>query len=204
MEHITLAQLEKFIKSKNVAEEFLDPINKTFDKFDITTINRKAMFLAQTSHESAGFKTLSENLNYSAKGLRSVFGKYFKTTALANEYARKPQKIASRVYANRMGNGNEASQEGWIYRGRGTIQLTGKDNYVRFAKDFDMGLEDVIEYLETTEGAMMSAGWFWDMRNLNRFADQGKFDTVTQRINGGQNGANHRRELYQLSKSIFI
>ncbi len=178
-------------------------LNAAMDRFDISTGARAASFLAQIGHESGGFVYMAENLNYSAKALRGVFGKYFPSLDLANAYARQPQKIANRVYANRMGNGNEDSGDGWKYRGRGFIQLTGKETYEKFAKAMGLTLAEAIAYLETEAGAAMSAAWFWHRNNLNELADQGKFRLITQRINGGQNGAEHRESIYLSAKKLL-
>lgn len=185
-------------------DALVKPLNATFERYDIETPTRMAAFLAQIGHESAGFKATSENLNYSAKALRAVFRKYFPTEALANAYARQPAKIANRVYANRYGNGPESSGDGYRYRGRGFIQLTFRDNYKSFAAAFDMKLEDAVAYLETLDGACLSAGWYWDSRRLNQYADQNRFDTITQKINGGQNGANDRRAHFAVAKKLLI
>jgi putative chitinase len=158
---------------------------------------RAAHFFAQTAHESGGFKTFSENLNYGAKGLRSIFGKYFPTDALARAYERQPQKIANRVYANRMGNGDEASGEGWLYRGRGALQLTGKSNFKAFS-DY-IGRPDVMTNpdLVATELCFESALWFFDKNKLWSICDKGINDAailaLTKRINGGTHGLDDRR-----------
>jgi putative chitinase len=160
--------------------------------------NRAAHFFAQTAHESGGFKAFSENLNYGAKGLRGIFRKYFPTDALARAYERKPQKIANRVYANRMGNGDEASGEGWLYRGRGPLQLTGKNNYRAFGKY--IGREQEIldnPDLVATELGFESALWFFDANKLWSICDQGINDAailaLTKRINGGTHGLDDRK-----------
>jgi putative chitinase len=159
--------------------------------------NRAAHFFAQTAHESGGFKAFSENLNYSAKGLRGIFGKYFPTDALARAYERKPEKIANRVYANRMGNGDEASGEGWLFRGRGSLQLTGKFNFKAFS-DY-IGRPDVMTNpdLVATELAFESALWFFDKNKLWSICDQGTGDAailaLTKRINGGTHGLDDRK-----------
>jgi putative chitinase len=159
--------------------------------------NRAAHFFAQTAHESGGFKAFSENLNYSAKGLRGIFGKYFPTDALARAYERQPQKIANRVYANRMGNGDEASGEGWLFRGRGSLQLTGKFNFKAFS-DY-IGRPDVMTNpdLVATELAFESALWFFDKNKLWSICDQGVNDAailaLTKRINGGTHGLDDRK-----------
>jgi putative chitinase len=159
--------------------------------------DRAAHFFAQTAHESGGFKAFSENLNYSAKGLRGIFGKYFPTDALARAYERQPMKIANRVYANRMGNGDEASGEGWLFRGRGSLQLTGKFNFKAFS-DY-IGRPDVMTNpdLVATELAFESALWFFDKNKLWGICDQGVNDAtilaLTKRINGGTHGLDDRK-----------
>ena len=159
--------------------------------------NRAAHFFAQTAHESGGFKAFSENLNYGAKGLRGIFRKYFPTDAMARAYERKPQKIANRVYANRMGNGDEASGEGWLFRGRGALQLTGKFNFKAFS-DY-IGRPDVMTNpdLGATELAFESALWFFDRNKLWSICDQGTGEgailALTKRINGGTHGLDDRR-----------
>lgn len=173
-------------------------------KFQIDTALRLAHFLAQCGHESAGFKAVQENLNYSASGLNKIFGKYFRTVS-ATAYARQPEKIASRVYANRMGNGDEASKEGWKYRGRGYIQLTGKSNYAEFDKVVD---DDIINNpdLVASKYALLSAAWYWNSRSLNNSADKGATDAavteVTRKVNGGTIGLTdriqHFKEYYAL------
>jgi putative chitinase len=160
--------------------------------------NRAAHFFAQTAHESGNFKAFSENLNYGAAGLRSIFGKYFKTDAEAAAYERKPEKIANRVYADRMGNGNEASGDGWKYRGRGALQLTGKSNYKEFAdylkKPEIMDNPDLV----ATEYAFESAMFFFERNKLWSICDQGITDeailALTKRINGGTHGLDDRKE----------
>jgi putative chitinase len=159
--------------------------------------NRAAHFFAQTAHESGNFKAFSENLNYSAKGLRGIFGKYFPTDALARAYERQPMKIANRVYANRMGNGDEASGEGWLFRGRGSLQLTGKFNFKAFS-DY-IGRPDVMTNpdIVATELAFESALWFFDKNKLWSICDQGINDgailALTKRINGGTHGLDDRK-----------
>ena len=169
---------------------------KAMATFHIDTVNRLAAFIAQTAHESAMFTAHLENLNYSAQSLRKVFGKYFPTDALANSYARNPEKIANRVYASRMGNGNEASGDGWRYRGRGWLQITGHDNVAAFAKTLNITLPEAVAYLETPEGGFMGAGWFWSTNHLNDLADKGDIVGVSKRINGGTNGLESRVEFY--------
>ncbi|MDV6348549.1 glycoside hydrolase family 19 protein [Nitrosomonas sp. Is35] len=173
-------------------------------KFGIDSPLRLAHFLAQCAHESAEFKALEENLNYSADGLKKVFSKYFPGD-LADSYARQPEKIASRVYANRMGNGDEASKEGYKYRGRGYIQLTGKDNYSALAKAIGDDVAANPDWVKT-KYPLLSAAWFWSTRALNDLADQGASDDVvtriTKKVNGGTLGLddriNHFKQYYAL------
>jgi putative chitinase len=159
--------------------------------------DRAAHFFAQTAHESGNFKAFSENLNYGAKGLRGIFGKYFPTDALAKAYERKPAKIANRVYANRMGNGDEASGEGFAFRGRGALQLTGKSNFKAFS-DY-IGRPDIMDNpdIVATELAFESALWFFDKNKLWGICDQGINDAailaLTKRINGGTHGLDDRK-----------
>ena len=159
--------------------------------------NRAAHFFAQTAHESGGFKAFSENLNYGAKGLRGIFGKYFPTEAMARAYERQPKKIANRVYANRMGNGDEASGDGWKFRGRGALQLTGKANYQSFANY--IGRPEVMDNPDLVAGELCfeSALWFFDKNKLWSICDQGTGDAailaLTKRINGGTHGLDDRK-----------
>jgi len=160
--------------------------------------NRAAHFFAQTAHESGNFTAFSENLNYSAKGLRGIFRKYFPTDALANAYARQPMKIANRVYASRMGNGPESSGDGWKYRGRGPLQLTGKDNYRAFGRYIGRE-QEVLDNpdIVATELGFESALWFFDHNKLWSICDQGVGDAailaLTKRINGGTHGLDDRK-----------
>ena len=157
---------------------------------------RATHFFAQTSHETGNFRLFVENLNYSARGLRTVFGKYFPTDALANQYARQPERIANRVYANRMGNGNEASGDGWRFRGRGALQLTGRANYQAFADYLKRPEIMTNPDLVATELAFESAMFFFERNNLWTICDRGITDAaitaLTRRINGGTNGLQDR------------
>lgn len=179
---------------KNVLEGYVEPLNTVAEYYEMThNPARLAGFLAQTAHESGGFNFIKENLNYSKEGLRKIFPKYFPTDALAAEYQRKPEKIANRVYANRMGNGPEESGDGYRFCGRGLIQLTGRQNYTKLANDLGISVEETALYLETPNGAVSSAGWFWDNNNLNQYCDKGDFITLTKRINGGTIGLADRQ-----------
>jgi putative chitinase len=171
-------------------------MNTILPKYDIVTPKRLAAFLAQTAHESAGFTAVRENLNYSAQGLMNTWpARFNQTTAAA--YARQPEKIANKVYANRMGNGDEASGDGWRYRGRGLIQTTGKANYTKLAQHIKRSLEETIQYCETVEGAVESACFYWASNNLNAIADTGDMATLTRRINGGLIGLADRVDKYK-------
>jgi putative chitinase len=189
-----------FPTTKNeVLETFVAPLNATCARFDISTVARRAAFIAQVGHESGNLTAMKENLNYGQSGLLKVFPKYFRDAATASRYARNPKAIANRVYANRMGNGDEASGDGYRYRGRGLIQITGSYNYHAFATVMKISVADACTYMETLEGAAMSAGWFWSQAGLNAMADQTRFTDITRRINGGVNGLAHRKELWALA-----
>lgn len=178
----------------SVLEGYVEPLNTVAQYYDMTqNPARLAGFLAQTAHESGGFNFIKENLNYSADGLRKIFGKYFPNDDIAKQYARQPEKIANRVYANRMGNGDEASGDGYRFCGRGLIQLTGRNNYTKLASDLGISIEETVAYLETPNGAVSSAGWFFDQNNLLQYCDNGDFVTLTKRINGGTIGLADRQ-----------
>jgi putative chitinase len=162
-----------------------------------------AAFVAQTAHESGNYVFLKENLNYKAASLRRVFPKYFPDDATAAAYANKGERIANRVYANRMGNGDEASGDGYRYCGRGLIQLTGKVNYQNFADSIETPVEEVSDYLGTFEGAVQSACWFWETNNLNKWADAGDIKTMTRVINGGYIGLEDRIRHYEHALHVF-
>jgi len=192
MVELNLEKLKKCVPNNKDHTGLLNAFNKVFEKYQINTKERVAGFLAQCGHESLDFTVLKENLNYGAKGLRGTFGKYFPDDAIAAKYERKPEMIANRVYASRMGNGNEASGDGYKYRGRGAIQLTGHDNYTAFAKDIGKTIDETIAYLETLEGAIESACWFWKKNGLNEIADKKDITLMTKRINGGTIGLEDR------------
>ena len=171
------------------------------DENGINTPLRLAHFFSQISHES-GLKPISENLNYSAKRLLQIFPKHFNTEK-AILYANKPQLIANKVYANRMGNGSEDSGEGWKYRGRGFIQITGKENYFRLANDTDLDCLKNPDLLLDEANAMVSVVWFWNLKGLNKLADKDDIIGITKKINGGMNGLEHRKELLKKYKNLF-
>jgi putative chitinase len=178
------------------AEKFLPFIQGACKAYDITTPKRVAGFLSQIGHESGGLAMLEENLNYKAETLMRVWPKRFPTLEFAQQFARNPQKIANSVYANRMGNGDEASGEGWKYRGRGLKQLTGKDNYRAFSKAIGTDFVADPDLLLQPVNAALSAGWFWSANNLNALADNGDVPGMTKRINGGTIGLEQRQALY--------
>ena len=186
---------------KTVLKTFTDALNKGFDKYKISNPMGIRVFVAQIAHESGNFKYMSENLNYSDTGLLKTFKKYF-NAAQAKEYARKPEKIANRVYANRMGNGDEKSGDGFKYRGGGLIQLTGKNNYTAFAKFIGMPLDKAVEYVRTPEGAVESAIWFFFENSLWSMANTGQVTNTTKRINGGTNGLEDRIAIFNRAKVL--
>lgn len=197
---LTLDQLKELLPNNRNVEEWYDSLSQFLPKYDITTTERIAAFIAQCSHESAGFTVLRENLNYRWQSLRKVFPRYFPTDEIAQRYASLPNKqeaIANRVYANRMGNGPESSGDGFKYRGRGLIQLTGFNNYKSFSEYVGMTVDEAVNYLETFDGAVESACWYWETNSLNRFADSEDFVTLTRRINGGTIGLDDRKKHYE-------
>ena len=179
-------------------------INDTLAKFQINTPLREAHFLAQVLHESGNLVYLKENLNYSALGLTTTFHKYFLTEAIATPYARQPDKIANHVYASRMGNGDEASGDGAKFKGRGYIQLTGRDNYTALSKAIGVDFVTHPEWLEQPKYAVLSAGWFWNKAGLNEFADKDDILTITKKINGGTNGLDDRKAKLVKLKTIIV
>jgi putative chitinase len=186
------------------AEEWIDAINETFERFDINTPQRQACFLGQCSHESAGFTALIESLNYSAEGLTKVWPKRFPSLDVAQPYHRNPEKIANKVYADRMGNGDEASGEGFKYRGRGLIQLTGKDNYEACGEALGADLVNDPDQVSSPKYAALSAGWFWDKNKLNQYADSNDMTTLTKRINGGTHGIDDRIARTQAAIDVLM
>jgi putative chitinase len=190
-----------------IPQSVLDQIPAVMEKFNIDTPLRLAHFLAQCAHESGNFKVTTENLNYSKEGLMKVFKKYFPNEALAQQYEKKPNTIANRVYASRMGNGDEASQDGSKFKGRGFIQLTGKQNYTAFDKIVD---DDILASpdLVASKYPLLSAAWFWDSRKINAVADKGKTDedvkAVTKLVNGGYHGIDDRISKFKLFIGLLM
>jgi putative chitinase len=201
--NFTKEQLKDMIPKNPYVDQWYEAISEILPEYEITTPQRVAAFLAQCAHESGGFVFLKENLNYKAASLRRVFPKYFPDDAIAAQYAGKGEMIANRVYANRMGNGDEASGDGFRYCGRGLIQLTGKNNYTFFAGSLDIPVEEASEYLQTFEGAVQSACFFWEQNKLNQWADKGDILTLTKRINGGTIGLEDRIKHYEHALHIF-
>jgi putative chitinase len=200
---LTVEMFKKVFPQNKTPEAVHDVFKKYFAQYEINTTNRRAGFLAQCGHESNGFTVLKENLNYSAEGLVKIFKKYFPTLELAKKYARQPEKIANKVYANRMGNGPEASGDGWKFAGKGAIQLTGKENYSAFAKFKGMEIDEVVAYLQTLEGAIESALWFWKSHGLNAYCDKDDIVGMTKKINGGTIGLDDRIAKYEKIKQLL-
>ncbi len=203
---LTKEQLKQILPKNPYIDHWFNALSQLLPDYEINTPQRMAAFLAQCAHESGEFTALKENLNYKAATLRKIFPKYFPTDEIANQYASMPNKqqaIANKVYANRMGNGDEASGDGYRYCGRGLIQLTGKENYSWFAASLEIPVEEASQYLETFEGAAQSACWFWETNKLNQWADKGDILTLTKRINGGTIGLEDRIKHYEHALHIF-
>jgi putative chitinase len=184
------------------AEEWIAPMNTAMERFDVNTPKRHAAFLAQVMYESAAFTALEENLNYSASRLRAIFPTHF-TAAEAQQYQHNPAAIANRVYANRYGNGDEASGDGWTFRGRGLIQITFRDNYRACGGGLGISLETGPDALTQPDNAALSAAWYWKSHGCNELADAGDFVRITRAINGGTNGLAQRTALYRHALAIF-
>lgn len=189
---------------KDAAMSWWDAVNEMLPKYDIDTPERVAGFLAQTGHESNGWKVLTENLNYSAKALNSIFPKYFVRAGRdAEEYHRQPERIANVIYANRMDNGDTDSGDGWRFRGGGILQLTGRHNYTKFGESVGMSAEEAAEYVRTPKGALESACWFWKTNSLNRYCDAKDIVTLSKRVNGGTIGLEDRKKHWNLAMELF-
>jgi len=193
---LELSQLKQMVRNPHI-DHWHEAIDQLLPDYEINTPARVAAFVAQCAHESGNFVFVKENLNYKAASLMKTFGKYFPTMDMAMQYEKRPEKIANRVYASRMGNGDEASGDGYRFCGRGLIQLTGRDNYTFFAGSLGIPVEEASEYLSTFEGAVQSACWFWETNNLNRFADAGDIKGLTRAINGGYIGLEDRISHYE-------
>lgn len=203
---ITVEQFKALFPAASTAA--LEPLNRAMARFRITSKVRKAAFLAQIGHESAGLTVFEENLNYTAQGLAKTWPKRFaengKPNALANALERKPAAIASVVYANRMGNGGEATGDGWKYRGRGPIQVTGKDGYAAAGSALGVNLQATPELLTDPEYGCLAAARFWDATGCNELADTGQFTAITKKINGGTNGLEDRLARWAKAKDVLF
>ena len=201
---ITVQQLQEMCPNAKNHSEWVQAMNDIFPKYDINTAHRIAGFIAQTAHESNEFNTLSENLNYSADALNKIFPKYFvKAGRDAQEYHRQPEKIANVIYANRMGNGDEESGDGWFFRGGGILQLTGFNNYWKFGESIGITAPEATRYVRTPEGAIESACWFWSENNINKYCDNDDIVGMTKRINGGTIGLDDRKKHYNHNLTIL-
>jgi len=200
---LTASQLKQMVPGITHVDHWIEAFDQLLPDYEINTPKRIAAFIAQCAHESGGFRFLKENLNYKAESLMKTFPKYFSDRDTANAYAKQPAKIANRVYGNRMGNGDEASGDGFKYCGRGLIQLTGKSNYSWFAASLEISPEEASAYLETFEGAAQSACWFWESNNLNVEADAGDIKKMTKKINGGYIGLDDRVKHYEHALHIL-
>ena len=200
--------LAKLIPGNKNVDEWFEALVDVMPKYGINTERRAAHFISQCAHESNNFRSLQENLNYSEKALKAVFGRYFGDAPKANaaEYARNPEKIANRVYFDKyrkykMGNTNEG--DGWLFRGRGLKQLTGRENYTKFGESVNMTAEEAAEYVATPAGAVESACWFWDTKKLNNIADTDNVTKMTKVINGGNIGLADRQQRYAKAMEVF-
>jgi putative chitinase len=181
----TLAKLK-------ISVDWVEPLEEVFHRYEINTPERQAAFIGQCAHESMNFTKLEENMNYSAEGLMKTWPSRFPTLESAKPYHRNPEKIANKVYAGRMGNGPEETGEGWLYHGRGLIQLTGKDNYTLAGDALGMDFVHSPDYVLVPKYAALTAGWYWNKRGLNKEADAKDFTGMTKKINGGTIGLDDR------------
>jgi putative chitinase len=194
--------LESQLLALGIDGKWLEPLLETFEKYDISTPKRQAYFIGQCMHESGGFKQLKENLNYSAKGLMATWPSRFPDMDTAEKFERNPEKIANKVYAGRMGNTEDG--DGAKYIGRGLIQLTGKENYANCGNAIGVDLVANPDLLSTPKYAALSAGWFWNKKGLNAFADADDIDTITKRINGGLIGLNDRKAKVEMVSKYLV
>lgn len=201
---LTKEKIVHLLHGNPAAEEWAEAALEILPKYEINTPNRVAGFFAQCGHESAGFKVLEENLHYRAETLDKIFPKYFKNAGRnAADYTKQPEKIANVVYASRMGNGDTASGDGFRFRGRGVIQLTGRDNYTNFGKTVGLTADEVIDYVTTKKGALESACWYWNSRNINAACDANDIVKMTKLINGGTIGLDDRAKHYKEALTIL-
>jgi putative chitinase len=183
-----------------IDDKWLEPLNATFQKYNISTPKREAAFIGQCSVESANFTHLQENLNYSAQRLMQVWPSRFPNISMAQPYANNPEKLANFVYAGRMGNLQDG--DGWKFHGRGLIQLTGRENYANCGSSIGVDILDNPDLLLTPKYATLSAGWFWHKRDLNSLADAQEYGTMTRRINGGTTGLDER--IAKITKALQV
>lgn len=204
----TKQQVRDLLHGNSEADEWYEAMYETLPKWNIDTVERVAGFIAQCAHESNNFRTLEENLNYSWQSLMRVFGRYFPTADKAKEYHRKPKQIANYVYMDEHRTkkgalGNVKPGDGWLFRGRGLKQLTGRNNYAAFGKTIGMTAEEAAEYVATKKGAIESACWFWDTNNLNQFADKKDIEGMSRRINGGTIGLDDRIQRWHRALQVL-
>ena len=190
------------LQALGIDHKWLGPLEETFAKYDISTSQRQSSFIGQCAHESGNFRILEENLNYSAARLMAVWPSRFPSLDVAEQYANNPEKLANKIYSGRMGNGNEESGEGYAYRGRGLIQMTGKEAYANCGSGLGVDLVGDPDRLLDPQYAAMSAGWFWGKRGLNVLADSKDYETMTKRINGGLNGLDDRKA--KIAKALSV
>lgn len=201
---ITVDQFKKIFPQNKNPQPVVDALNLLLPKYGIDIAEEICAYLAECGTESQGFTVFVENLNYSADTLLKVFPSHFDATTVG-QYERQPQKIANRVYANRMGNGDESSNDGWTFKGRGAVQITGRSNYTLFAQSIGKSLDDTVAYCETVEGAICSSLWFWQTNGLEKYDDlKEDFITLTKKINGGLNGLVQRQYLYNVALTVII
>jgi putative chitinase len=203
---ISLAVLRAACPERTDAQiaPWIEPIKTACQKFEINTIRRVAAFVAQMAHESGLKPGREENLNYSAKRLTEVWPKRFPARAAAAPYANNPEKLANRVYGGRLGNGNEASGDGWRFRGGGPLQVTGRTNWQGFASDMGMTIDAALAYGRTLEGGIMAAAWFWEENGINRLADTPGVNDESRRINGGDNGLADRKRRFDAAVAALL
>ena len=193
MSQLYYDKLESLIEEK----VWIDAFKLFFEKYKINSFKRVAAFVSQTAYESSDYKCVIENLNYSRNNLMMLFPKHFNNQIVAEAYAHKQNAIANKIYANRFGNGNEESGDGSRYKGRGLLQITGKESYKKFAEHAGFGIDDVLDYIITPQGAVHSACWVWMIKDLNAYADAEDIIGMTKRITGGTINAAKRTELYE-------
>jgi putative chitinase len=199
----TVKKLDACVPGNPYIDHWFEAFCQILPDYEINTVQRCAAFIAQTAHESGGFHAIKENLNYRAESLMRVWPRYFPDITTAQRYAHNQEMIANRAYANRMGNGDEASGDGWKFCGRGLIQLTGKQNYQSYADSTGQTLDQASEHLTTFEGCVQSACWYWEANNLNQYADSGDIKTMTRIINGGYLGLDDRINHFQHALQVL-